>query len=247
VARPVALLCLLAACGRFDFDPRVVPCALSATTPDPVTLSGTTFHYTSFNNTTAPVAGTRVTALSDVGGNMLAQTTSDASGGYSLAIPTQGVPRSTVLVFEQSNYLTTSAIPDLPLDRDITSQHSLWATGDGPLWSVGSLDSVYSAGNVSRRPALGTINVAVVDCAGNTIEGVTVELDPAPERVEYLAVSGPSASLTSTVNPFTAAVAFNAVPGPTHVSAAKSGRVFLDRTLVIRGGEDTITVMRAVE
>jgi hypothetical protein len=248
VGKALALLCILAACGRVDFDSRGLACALSATTPDPVRLSGTTFYYTSFNNTTAPVVGTRVSALTEVGGSMLAQGTSNAGGAYSLSIPTGGAPRSLALLFEADNYVTTSAVPDLPVDRDITAQHSLWSTGDGPLWSPSALDSVYGAAGVVRRPALSTINVSVVDCAGNTIEGVAVAFDPAPERAEYLASNGPpSPSLTSTVAPYTAAVAFNAPPGPTRVSAAKSGLVFLDQTLMISGGEVTITVMRSVE
>jgi hypothetical protein len=90
----VRFLCALvvAGCGRVGFTPTTGDGAVSAATvcgastsaPASVTLSGSVFTYTSFQNTTAPIANATITAFDADSGAQLGTATSDGSGNYTI-------------------------------------------------------------------------------------------------------------------------------------------------------------------
>ena len=249
----IFVISVAAGCGRIDFDAgqdlALAPCHASARAPDPVTIRGDTFRFSSFANTRDVVAGATVTAQGPTGA-LLAQTTSDTTGAYTLTIPTGGTAPRVALRFEHVGDFITTMVLDLRLDHDVVAPDAtLYTIGDGPLWSGGSMASVYSSASLSVDPARSTIDVLARDCADQPLDGVEITITPAPQLASYLTTSGlPSAALTGTNAPFTIAVAFNAVPGATHITARKPGLTFLDQDVVIPGGDFmTLLTMRPAE
>ena len=232
--------CLLAGCGRFGFDtartrqvdarpdtaldasPPVSLCPIG-TVADPIIVAGQTFAYTAVNNQTAPVASTVVNAL--VGGTQVATTTSDSQSNYALAIPTGGTAVQVEIDYSPPGYWTTQVIPARTLGASITGPNmNRWQLGDGPVWADGQMGSVYSGAGTAYDLAKGTLEIAARDCSENPVEGVVITVEPPPEKLMYIDTNGnPSATLTATVLPYTHAVGFNAVPGPTHITATRDG------------------------
>lgn len=86
------------------------------------------------------------------------------------------------------------------------------------------MGSVYSANPNPYDLAKGTLNIAVRDCDDNIVEGAAVSVTPAPETLQYIDSGGlPSTQISATVAPYTTAIAFNAIPGPTHITVTKDG------------------------
>jgi len=261
--RVVFLGCVvLAGCGRLSFDatgadaaagadslpdtPTVRgPCAINPSVADPLTISGETFAYTGFNNATGPVPGTVVRARDASSDAELASTTSDAAGLYALAVPTGGAARHIRLEYAPPGYWTTTLSPDRPLDRAVTGINTdKWRLGDGPVWSDGQMGSVYGSVGVARDMARGTLNIAVRTCDEESLEGVTLEVQPAPELFGYTDGGGfISTALTATVAPYTSAAAFNAVPGLTRIRASAPGLTFGDVDVVVLPGNEVTYVV----
>lgn len=67
----------------------------------------------------------------------------------------------------------------------------------------------------------------MIDCAGNPLEGVVINVSPAAAAVRYLDATGkPTTSLTSTFGPYAAAIALNAPISPLTITASKAGLAF---------------------
>jgi hypothetical protein len=240
--RYLLLGCVLAGCGRLGFsdrmaapdaavdarrdavDARVVPlCPLNVSVPDPITVTGETFEYTGFNNTTTPTPSVTVTAY--VAGSVVATTVSDAQGMYSMAIPTSGTQQLVEIDYAPSGYWITQVLPNRAVDGAVTGPNTMfWRLGDGPVWADGQMGSVYGSAALSYDLAKGTLEIAARDCAGTPLAGVVFTVTPAPEKLIYLnSGGGPDTSLTATDAMYGHAVGFNAVPGPTHITATKDG------------------------
>ena len=248
----------LAACGRVDFDPSVPsdatplarPCGGGSAALDPVSITGVTYRYTSFTNTRAAIPAVTVTAIDDQGGTIGQPVTSDAAGNYRLVVPTGGVARSIEVHYTDANDFATTVHFDAPVDRALTAPGASWfSLGDGPLWSQGSMDSVYSAVSISRDPAKSSISVEAYDCAGMPLDGVTLTVTPPPELFANTGANGLSdLALSTTTLPYTLAVGYNAVPGLTHITASKPGFTFLEQDVVLlAGSNNAIVVIRPVE
>jgi hypothetical protein len=250
----VALLC--AACGRVGFDPHGDgiaaagrPCGAQPSAPDPVTITGTTYRYTSFGNTRGAIAGVTVAAV-DAQGAVLAQVTSSPQGDYALAIPTGGTAPMVSLRYTDGADYTTTVYPDAPLDRALApTMTTLFALGDGPLWSGGSMASIYSTVGATLDATKSSMTIEAYDCAGVALEGVAVTVTPSPEVLGYTGPNGtPVDTLTTTALPDTLVVAFNAIPGMTHVTASKPGFTFVEQdVLVAQGHQNQVVVVRPVE
>ena len=209
--------------------------------------SGKTFTYTNFNNGTAPLETSAVTAYALDLTSTIATTTSDASGLYSLAFPTAGQPRASVIAYEHLGYWTTSVYTDQPFDRDVMGLDTMhWRLGDGPLWSDSSM---YGTLGATLDNTKGTLSVSVRDCADNIVEGVSFAITPSPQVGAYLDGAGlPSMTATSTVGPYTQYVAFNVQPGPTHIRASAAAMQFVDLDVVVKAGQNmTYTVVHPIE
>lgn len=244
-------------CGRVGFEghtdandavmaTRSVPCPLADTAPDPVEIRGETFRYTSFNNTTATVGGASVAAW--IGGADKAQVQSTGAGAYTLAVPTGGQPAAVTLVGAAAGYYTTWFYSDQPVDAPVMGNRGAILTwGDMPLWDAGAMGAVYTEGGASLSDTLGTLNVAVRDCDGQSIPGVTVTITPAPGKQFYQASDGSAGNTSSTVAPFTHAIALRAVPGLTHIAASGPGIEFREIDVPVQAGmNNTIVVIHAV-
>jgi len=264
------VLGLLAGCGRVAFDeillatdagmdPDAVaarPCGLPETAPPTITISGTTFEYTMFNNTSRPIGPAMVTLHDVPSTGPIVQVTSLPTGEYALGVVTNGVPKRVALRYAMSGYFTTTVIADLELAQStVGGGVPLWSFGDAPMWSNLAMTMVYqSGGGRPRNSAKGTLNIAVRDCAGQPVPGVTVTIDPPPigpdGEIRYQGDDGAPlpASATATSGQFGHVLVFNAEPGPTRIIATKAGRTFLDRSVeVLAGSNNTLATVRAVD
>jgi hypothetical protein len=243
----VRFLCALvvAGCGRVGFTPTTGDGAVSAATvcgastsaPASVTLSGSVFTYTSFQNTTAPIANATITAFDADSGAQLGTATSDGSGNYSLAITTGGMARPLRLRLTNPAYMPTTIYTGVAIDSDVSGISS-------PMWGTSSMESVYSVAKLTLDTSLGTINATVLDCAGNPIAGATVDVEPAPAQVAYIAPNGyfePGG--TATIAPYTTAVSLNAPLGMTHISATMAGTAFTAQDVDVAGSAVTMVTL----
>ena len=257
----VGLGTALVACGRFDFEPRrdaggvialdavELPCGVSASAPDMVTMAGRTIEYQTFANASVPVAGVTVRAIDGDTLATVGETTSDANGDYAVSAPTGGAARRLGLQFEATGFFVTNVVRDLPIAADtMGAGMPRWTYGDGPVWDSAGMAAIYNAAGATRDPARGFINVAVRDCAGASIDGVTVAFDPAPAVVRYQTMSGMPAVNGPTQLPFAHVFALNAPAGRTRITATKTGRTFLETEVMVVGGQvNTLTIVRAVD
>lgn len=244
-------LLLVVGCGRIAFDPLSDACRRAEQVPASISFGGRTFRYTSFDNMTATIPATQVRISGD---GVDATSTSDAAGNYRVDVPIDGVARRVAITYSNASYFATVLYPDLSLDRDVLGANAArWSLGDGPLWNGTAVDAVYAAAGVTRDPSLGTLNIAVRDCADNIIEGVAVDVIPAPERLEYTAVDGtPSQTLTGTIGPFAHALALNVPVGGVSITATKAGLAFAPVEVTVQsdtgtGGTNTLTLIHAIE
>jgi hypothetical protein len=240
-----------AACGRLDFGDGSGPadaarfgaCKWLATAPDPFTISGWSFTFTSFGptNNMASVADVAVSAYDASTDEMLGTATSDTNGNYTIPIA-GGVSRAVRLDLANGAYLTTHQYTGVALDADFAGYQS-------PLWGDGSMGSIYGTAGVAWDNTKGNLDVAIQQCDGTPIEGATIQISPAPGAIEYLDPTGPpDASLTATKAPFTSGVGFNVVPGLNHITAQATGFTFDPVDVTVMGGEhNNVIVMHAYE
>jgi len=232
-----------AGCGRIAFDVagREGPCA----NPDPIAatvkLTGTTFQYTDFLNNTSPFPNVSVGAFDVDGGmNAIATTLSDASSNYELMIPTNGAPRPAVIKYSQAGFWSTWVDSDQPYDRDLVAANMThWRLGDGPIWSDGSMGSVYSTLNATIDASLGTLSISARTCSGELVTGVHFDIDPMPSIFGYLDSSGlPKPMAAGTMPPYAQLVAFGVTPGPTVIRASKAGLQFNELSVMVLPGDN---------
>jgi hypothetical protein len=247
---PLPALALLG-CGRFGFEPQLLAsdalvtpaCPLAVIAPDSLTITGSTFRYISFDNQTADVPDVDVSAR--IGASAVVTVRSGSNGAFRLDVPTGGVPVAIVLVAARLGDYTTAVHSDIPYDRPATGTRSQTFTpGDMPIWSGGSMASVYTTGGESLDSQRGTINVAVRDCAGSSVAGVSVTITPAPRRRFYQDATGQPGNTTGTKLPYTNAIALGAVPGLTRIEASGAGLVFpVIEVPVLAGDNNTLVVI----
>lgn len=246
-------LLVVCGCGRLGFDAISVEtsdsdastsqaCGASTQAPDPIAIQGSTFRFTSFENTRAAINNVTVEAFE--GDARLATVVSDDAGQYTLTLATGGRAPLLHLRYSKAGFFTSTVYLDAPLDRDIPrGDPSLLGPSDGPLWDAGAMDSVYATTTATLDPAKGTLNINVVDCAEQPLAGVEIALDTMPEVIAYLGTDGrPSSSATSTISPFSFAVGFNAPPGMTTVSATGGGRTFAPVPYPVAAGDQNTLV-----
>ncbi len=246
---------LLTGCGRFAFDEQTVDGALGndatdtaagvdeclpGTAPSPLTISGQTFRYVSFDNTTAPVDGVTV---SETFATNTQQHLSDANGDYSFGITTGGNPGAFTMDLSRANFFSTHISTDVLIGGDQKGERGMiWKLGDAPIWDQGAMTQIYSNAGVSHSLGLGTLNVAVRDCQGASLTGVVVTLTPPPDstgKLFYIAVDGTAGNQSATALPFTQALALGVPPGPVTIHASGGGKTFIDQTVMVLAGTNT--------
>jgi hypothetical protein len=246
----------LASCGRLQFSELVdardasvdsSPFACPAQpVPDPLTISGTTFRYTTYTNDRA-LLNAALVELVDGSGQIATSMTSNASGLYTLSVSPSIHPGPYSLMYSRTGFEDTNVFFDRAFTRDIQGAYQpIWTAGDGPLWSTIATDSVYETARMGypRDPARGIVNVAVRDCADAPLAGVQVALDPPPGLMSYQADDGtPNTNLTTTTGTFAHALALNVPAGLVHVTASAPGLRFTDVYVNVVTGASTLTVI----
>jgi hypothetical protein len=234
---------MLAGCGRLAFDPVAGDGALgdsqtsftcpTGPVPDPLTISGKAFRYTSFTNGMTPIDSADVRVYSM--GMPVGAATTLPDGSYTIDVMTSGTAMPTYLTYSKSTYLLTRVFLDGLLDRDLVAgMGGLWSPGDGPLWDDTQMNMIYGTSMVVRATGAGAINVGVRDCANNPIPGVKVIFDPPPGDIRYQDDAGlPSTLLSETGSAFGHVIALNPVAASTHVTAMKDGYRFSEATFTV--------------
>ena len=230
------LVIVLIGCGRIAFDPLSdFACEPAANVPTQLTMSGVTIEYMSFDNMSMPIANVRVDVI---GPGVIASSTSDAGGNYAALVDNVSGPTLVRVEYTIPTHFTSVVTSDQPLDRNVMGAHlPVWTLGDGPIWRPPQMTGLYGLVGVARDTERGTLNIAVRDCADNPIEGVVVDISPAPQMAFYQAVDGSPGSGMSTVGPFAHVLAFNAIAGPTRITATKDGVTFVPMDVEVRGGD----------
>jgi hypothetical protein len=275
-----ALVCefATAGCGRFGFDvsgpdggiadgdstidsridsrpldaaPTVRPCGSKTNAPNQLTISGSTFQFTSFLNTRGPITTTTITAF-DTNNNQLAQSNSDTSGNYFMVINTAGLAPKVKLRFDAPGWFPTTVHTDTGLDQAVIATGagpSLLAFGDGPLWDSGVMMTLYNQVGVTLRSDRTSLTLVAVDCSGQPLPKVRFNITPAPEKMGYAGTSGAiDNAVTSTVDPNALALAYNALPGVVRISATKTGSVFAEQQIELVAGQfNTIVFFRPAQ
>ena len=260
--RALLALLLATACGRLDFallddaadaapsplDARTgPPCPVAVATPDPITIDGEVFRYTSFDG--AHVGQGPATArVFDAAMSELDNDPTASDGLYSLIVPTGLVPVDVTLRYEVSGYLPSVVHLDQPLDRSIAgASAALWELGDAPVWNPTMMDMVYATVAIPHDDTRATVNVAIRTCSGASIAGITVAVDPAPAALAYTTPTGVTTDATQT--PSSHAVAFNVPVGPVRITATdpSGNRTFPSLAIVTAANTNHLVILRAYE
>jgi hypothetical protein len=148
----------------------------------------------------------------------------------------------------RGNFFTTHVTTDVLVgSHQMGTRGMVWKLGDAPIWDAGSMNSIYTSAAVGYDAGFGTLNVAVRDCAGAPLVGVTVTLTPPPAaggKLFYQAIDGTAGNTTATAGMFTHASALRVPPGPVTIHATGAGKAFIDQTvMVLAGTNNTLTVI----
>lgn len=202
-----------------------------------ITISGTATER-SLSGTT-PVQGATVAAYnSSDPSTVVVMTTTDASGNYSLSVPTNGKPIDGFVKSTKSGYVDTYLYSPIELTADFSMASINMLTPSNFMLLSGTL----CAG--SQDAAKGTIAVEVVDSAmpgANTVAGAAVASTPAATKYCYDQGGVPNKSATVTDTDGVAFM-FN-VTGSVQVSATKSGATFKSHTVNAVAGAFTTTLI----
>jgi len=161
---------------------------------------------------------------------VVAMTTTDASGNYSLTVPTDGVALDGYLKATKSGFIETYLYPPAPLTADFGSASINMITS-------GNRDLAYNITGVSQGMDVAFIALIVSD-GTNGIAGATITTDPAT-TYRYngtnglpAPISGNNASTSTQADGI--AYALNVPPGEITLNATKSGLTFKSHAVKAR-------------
>jgi hypothetical protein len=229
-----ALLLLVAGCGRIGFgalgtrddatavavaDARGLdafgPCPVSRTAPDPIVMSGDTR-----DSLDVTVTDVTVAASNAVDGTPIATTTSNASGTYSLPIPTGGVPIAPVLTVSATGYVSAF----YTLSFAFAANFQL----DPIVFSSSDIAYIYAQSAQPQMGSDGVLEVGLVDCSLTPISGAVITTTP-PLRIVYVNAAGAADGSLSATTTSGVGFAVNAPPGQIQVSVTLAGSTFMPR------------------
>ncbi len=145
---------------------------------DPLRLSGQVIDP--IQNMRTGIPGATVEAWKHGGMAALATTTADAMGAFSLDIVTMGMPFSGYVRATKTGFVESRFVGPLPLTQSFPGQTIA-------LWEPGQLGLVHSLVSAPPPDATGAdMIIAVVDCRGEGVAGVSVQLTPAAGALGYL-------------------------------------------------------------
>ncbi len=205
--------------------------------PATITVSGMAAEKSATGTT--PKAGVMVAAYrnSDPSTPVVMATT-DASGNYTLMIPTNGMPLDGYVKATLTGLIDTYLYPPRPLAADFANASIFMITTQtrdalsGALCGSAQLDTN------------GAIAVLVEDAANMPIAGATISSTPAAAKYCYNGSSGlPDKTVTVTAADGIGYV-LNVPAGEVTVSAAKSGSMFFSHKVNARAGALTTTLIQ---
>jgi hypothetical protein len=257
---PALWLVVLTGCGRLHFDPlgetstndgggdaaALIPhaCPIGDTAPDPIVITGRARSINAFG-VFNDEPNVMVAALSGgVTGAPIATTTSDGNGDFSLTVPTGGKPLVPYASLVKSGLLTSIWVPDQAIDGDFRIDSAYMTTPAG----VSAFYDIPNPNLTRQTTTHGTLLLNIQDCAGIGIEGVTIQITPAAERILYSSNFGiPSNAATST-GPSGRVWALNLPAGTVQVTATKAGVLFNPLDAEIVAGDNYMgSLIRAVQ
>jgi hypothetical protein len=201
--------------------------------PAMITVSGTATEHTLQG--TMPVSGATVAAYSSAApGTVVVMTTTDASGNYSLMLPTMGKPVDGFFKATKSGYTDTYLYAPAPLTADFSGAAVNMLT-------TGNFGVLFTLCGVSQDMTMGTIAVEVESAPTMTVAGATVSSTPAAAKVCYDSGGLPSRNATATATDGIA-ILFN-VTGMATVSASMSGATFKSHGLNATANAFTTTLI----
>jgi hypothetical protein len=137
------------------------------TAVDPLVISGTV--QSLLGAAVGPTSGVLVQAYG-ADGPVVTSSTTDASGNFSLSIPTGGVPFNGFLFMTDSGLVSASAYWSKPLTQ---------ATTFSPfVFSSGNIGFFYQLVGQSQNPDDGTVVFSVADCSGTPINDANLAASP---------------------------------------------------------------------
>jgi hypothetical protein len=168
----------------------------------------------------------------------VATTMTDASGNYTLMIPTMGRPLEGYVKGTLATYMDTYLYPPRPVIADFAGASLNMLT---PNTFMLLSETLCSAGQEAGKGTVAVI-VADGDAARTPIAGATVSSSPAATKYCYNMGGLPNRMATMTDTDGTAYM-FN-VTGEVTVSASKSGTTFLSHKVTARAGALTTTLIQ---
>ena len=163
----------------------------------------------------------------------IAMTTSDASGNYTIMVPTGGVPLDGYIKATKATYLDVYLYPPAAwIADDMDGSINMMTASNRDL-----LNSFASGGQMANK---GIVGLAVFDSAGMPVSGATFTSVPMAGATKYLGGSGlPDANATMT-SAEGVGFLFN-TDETVVVSASKSGMTFHPHSVKARAGTFTTT------
>jgi hypothetical protein len=231
--RTTLVLCLLVlGCG--DDGGGGGGSADAATAPAMITVSGTATERSASGSN--PRMGVMVAGYKNSDPNTPVVTAmTDASGNYSLVIPTGGVALDGFVKATFAGLIDTYLYPPRPLTAD-------FASASINMVSQATLDTL--SGTLCQRAqdsSMGLVAVLVSDAAEMPVAMATVSSQPAAAKYCYNGNSGfPMASATMTAADGIGYM-INVAPGEVTVNAMKSGTTFVSHKVNARAGTLTTT------
>jgi len=233
--RTTLILCLFAlGCGD---DGGGEPADAPPNVPAMITVSGTAAEKSAGGTT--PKSGVMVAAYRNSDPNtVVVMTTTDASGNYSLVIPTNGMVLDGYVKATLSGLVDTYLYPPKPLAADFASASIFMITP-----STRSTLSGLLCGS-DQMDSNGAVAVLVEDAANMTIAGATVSSTPAAAKYCYNGSNGlPDKNATGTAMDGIGYM-LNVTAGEVTVSASKSGTTFFSHKVNARANALTTTLIQ---
>ncbi len=157
---------------NFSLPPADLSCKgnSSSAAADPLVISGTVL--TSGVSGVTSVNGVALEAHLNTDGSLVASATADASGNFSLSIPTGGIPFDGYLLMTKSSFLTAAAYWSKPLTSStITAPFMLNSSQE---------DLLYQLAGISQQSGTSPIAFWVTDCHGTPLGDSFLEFSPSP-------------------------------------------------------------------
>lgn len=202
-----------------------------------ITISGTASEA-SPNGPATPLQGVTIAAYKNSDENtVVAMTTSDAQGNYSLTVPTNGAALDGFLLATDGNsYTPTYLYPPAPLTADFSNAPVIMLSSG----NFSLLRGFIGGGQAGQ----GVIALETVDASFHPVAGASVSSTPAASKTAYDPSGGgtPSTSETATTADGRAYM-FGYTPGSVTVSATATGVTFKSHSLNVHKDALTTTVI----